>query len=366
MSEQKKSKNTSKGLSYPFGMNWAPERAELKEVIPGIFWIRIPLPFGIDHINLWLLEDDDGWTIVDTCINVPDARAVWEDIIEKYLSDKPVKRVIVTHMHPDHIGLAGWLTRKFDCELWMSRTDYLMCRNLVGDTGKEAPEDAIRFFRAAGHGDEQLKIYKERFGRFGMAVSSIPDSFRRMVDGETFEINGRYWQVVVGTGHSPEHVCLYCPGLKVLLSGDQVIARISSNVSVFPTEPDGNPLKDWLNSCEKLIEVLPGNLLVLPAHQEPFYGLHTRLTRLIEGHEKGLDRLFDFLAEPRIAIDCFSCLFKRKIGPENFHLATGETLAHLNCLIGRRLIIRERDENGVDHYRQRPDIGILDEFAATA
>lgn len=344
---------TARGLTYPFGMNFGPDEGKAIKVAEGIYWLRFPLPFALKFINLYLLEDGDGWTIVDTSVDMPQARAIWETHIKGIMKGKPIKRVIVTHLHPDHVGLAGWLTRKADCDLWMSRTDFLMCKTLASDTGKEAPKAAIDFYRGIGFDEKALQDYKTRFGGFGSAISPLPDSFRRMIDGETFEINGRYWQVVVGSGHAPEHVCLYCPGLKVLISGDQVLPRISPNVSVFPTEPDGDPLKDWLDSCAKIRELLPDNLLVLPAHQEPFYGLHNRLTRLIEEHESGLDRLFETVAEPKRVVDCFSALFKRTIGPDLMGLASGETLAHLNCLVGRKMVKKERDENGVDFFTQR-------------
>ncbi|TNE39013.1 MAG: MBL fold metallo-hydrolase [Alphaproteobacteria bacterium] len=344
---------TLRGLTYPYGKDWAPEGGQVHEVASGVYWMRVPLPFTLDHINVWLLEDGDGWTVVDTGTNTPEAKACWENAFETHMGGKPVKRVIVTHLHPDHVGLAGWMTRKFDCDLWMSRTDFLMCRTLVEDTGKEAPETAIRFYRGAGFNDEMLDVYRQRFGGFGKSVSKLPESFRRMTDGETFEINGRYWQVVVGQGHAPEHVCLYCPGLKLLISGDQALPRISSNVSVQPQEPYGDPLSDWINSCEKLRGILPGNLLVLPAHQEPFYGLHVRMTRLIDDHERALTRLTELLKEPQTVPDCFKVLFKRTIGPEIVHLATGETLAHLNCLLGRRIIIKSRGEDGIDVYVKR-------------
>jgi len=215
---------------------------------------------------------------------------------------------------------------------------------------------AIRFYRAAGFDEEQLDAYRDRFGGFGRAVSSLPDSYRRMQGSETIRIDERYWQLVVGSGHSPEHIALYCPALKLLIAGDQVLPRITPNVSCFPTEPRGDALKEWLRSCTAIRDSLPDDVLVLPAHEAPFYGLHVRLTQIIEGHERDLDRLFEHLAEPRRAIDCFGPLFNREIDEHSIQLATGETLAHLNCLIGRRVVNRERDGNGVDWYTQRTDI----------
>ncbi|MGJ8670883.1 MAG: MBL fold metallo-hydrolase [Oceanococcus sp.] len=344
---------TVKGLSYPWGCDTAPPAGGWQKVADGVLWLRMPLPFSLDHINLWLLEEADGWTLIDTGIGDDASRDIWQGLFDTVLEGKPIRRVVVTHMHPDHVGLAGWLCEHFACELWMSRTEFLMCRNLVADTGREAPDIALRFYHEAGFDDQALTVYRERFGEFGRHIRALPGQFRRLQDGQTIDIGNRHWQIVVGMGHSPEHACLYCPSLKLLVSGDQVIPRISSNVSLFPTEPAGDPLHEWLASCQRLRQRIPDDVLVLPAHQEPFYGLHTRLTQLMRSHERALERLFAHLEEPRRAIDCFSVLFKRSIRGGHVMLAVGETLAHLNCLIGRQMIHRRVDEQGVAWYQQR-------------
>ncbi|PLW83614.1 MBL fold metallo-hydrolase [Kineobactrum sediminis] len=346
---------TYHGLLYPWSRGANPEAGVPQQVAEGIYWVRFPMPMGLDHINLWLLEDGDGWTIVDTCLDLPRSREIWEQLFAGFLADKPVKRVICTHMHPDHVGLAGWLTERFDCQLLMTREEFLMCRSLVADTGRPAPEVAIRFYRAAGYSEEQLEKYRKAFGGFGRAVYKLPDSFRRLKDRETLTIGGRYWQIIVGSGHSPEHACLYCPALKVLISGDQVLPRITPNVSVFPTEPESDPLQEWLQSCARIRELLPDDLLVLPSHEAPFRGLHVRLTQLIEAHKQELNQLYAHLAEPKRVVDCFPALFKREITNDHLSLATGETIAHLNCLLRRRQIAGETDEHGVDWYHQLPD-----------
>jgi glyoxylase-like metal-dependent hydrolase (beta-lactamase superfamily II) len=234
------------------------------------------------------------------------------------------------------MGLAGWICRKFNAPLWMSRLEYITGRVLVADTGREAPEEGVAFYRAAGWDEDALDSYKVRFGGFGKAVSKVPDAYHRISDGDVIDIGGRPWRVVTGNGHCPEHVCLWQEDLKLFISGDQVLPRISSNVSVFPTEPDGDPLTDWINSCKKLFAVMPNDVLVLPSHNEPFHGLHERLNNLIEGHEKALNRVMSRLRqEPRRAVDLFGALFARKIGPDLIGMATGEAVAHMNCLIGR-------------------------------
>jgi glyoxylase-like metal-dependent hydrolase (beta-lactamase superfamily II) len=336
-------------LAYPLGE--PPLPGEAREIAPGVRWVRMPLPFALKWINLWLLEDGDGWTIVDTGVAMEQSREHWRAIFESTLGGKPVTRVICTHMHPDHIGLAGWICRKFGATLWMSRLEYITGRMLVADTGREAPEEGVEFYRAAGWDEDSLDSYRVRFGGFGKGVSRVPDAFRRIVDGEVIEIGGRAWRIITGNGHSPEHVCLWQEELKLFISGDQVLPRISSNVSVFPTEPDGDPLADWIGSCHKLRAAIPADLLTLPAHNEPFLGVHDRLAALIDGHEKALARILRRLEqEPRRAIDLFGALFARKIGHDLLHMATGEAIAHCNCLIGRGLARRVTDAAGVIRY----------------
>lgn len=338
-------------LDYPFESGPTPGTGEAVDVAPGVKWLRMPLGGALQFINVWAIEDGEGWCVVDTGMQTRDTSQAWRAAFKDALGGRPVTRVIVTHLHPDHIGLAGWLTRKFQCRLWMTRLEYLQCRMLVADTGREAPEDGMRFYKAAGWDEDALENYRARFGGFGKAIYQLPDSYRRLNDGEEFDIGGRTWRIVTGNGHSPDHACLYCPELKVLISGDQVLPRISSNVSVFPTEPDADPLSDWMTSCAKVKREVPDDVLVLPAHNDPFHGLHARLDHLIAGHERSLGRLEKALAEPKRAIDVFGSLFARPIGPELVGMATGESLAHINCLIERGKAVAEADADGVIWYR---------------
>jgi glyoxylase-like metal-dependent hydrolase (beta-lactamase superfamily II) len=352
-----------RGLVYPCGKPPAP--GEVTEVAPGVLWLRMPMPFALTHINLWAIADEDergpGWAIVDTGTKTPDTLAAWRALTapEGPLAQRGsarLTRVIVTHMHPDHVGMAGWLTRKFQCRLWMTRLEYLTCRTLVADTGREAPDEAIRFYAQCGWPEEALDTYRARFGGFGKYMHALPDSFRRLTDGERLRIGAHGWTVVVGRGHSPEHACLVSSELGAMISGDQVLPRISSNVSVFPTEPDADPLADWIGSIDKLRAQLDDSLLVLPAHGEPFRGLHARLDRLASGHERGLERLRRSLAEPKRAIDVFGALFARPIDSQGelLGMATGESLAHLNHLLARGEALREVGADGVQRYRLKP------------
>ncbi len=258
-------------------------------------------------------------------------------------------------MHPDHVGMAGWLTRKFDVALWMTRLEYLTCRVMTSDTGREAPPEAMHFYRQAGWEEAALETYRARFGGFGKHVHPMPDSFLRLQDGDVLRIGAHEWRVIVGSGHSPEHACLYCPALKLLISGDQVLPRISSNVSVYPTEPEADPMRDWLTSLDKLKREVPDDVLVLPSHNECFHGLHARIDALHRGQQTALTRLRRTLAQaPRRAIDVFSALFARSISPGNAALlgmATGESMACLNYLMHRGEVVRELDAQGVAWYR---------------
>jgi len=347
--EEAAERRAKPALVYPLGE--PPPPGEAREIAPGVRWVRMPLPFALQWINLWLIEDGDGWTIVDTGIANEPTREYWRTIFEATLGARPVKRVISTHMHPDHMGLAGWICRKFGAQLWMSRLEYITGRMLVADTGREAPEEGVRFYRAAGWDEDAIDSYKVRFGGFGKAVSKVPDAYRRLSDGETIEIGGRPWRVITGNGHCPEHVCLLQEELKLFISGDQVLPRISSNVSVFPTEPDGDPLADWISSCKKLLATTRNDVLVLPAHNEPFLGLHERLQHLIDGHERALARVLHRLQQgPKRAVDLFGALFARKIGADLLGMATGESIAHANCLVGRGVARRVTDDQGVIRY----------------
>ncbi len=349
MSELDTPVRPGRNLDYPFAAR--PEPGAMIEVAPGVHWIRMRLPFQLNHINLWLLEDENSWTIVDTGIRDEPTAEAWKQLFAGAMQDRPVKRVIVTHLHPDHVGMAGWLVRRFGVELWMSRTDYLLCRNLVADTGLEAPAEAVRFYRAAGLAEDALEVYRTRFGGFGRAVYTLPNSYRRIQDGEAIRIGNREWRVVVGRGHAPEHVCLWCEAEGFFISGDQILPRISSNVSVFPTEPEANPLQEWLDSCARLKELLPEDVLVLPSHNEPFRGVHERLDELIGEHESNLRKVAELCAEPKRAVDCFEALFRSRITEGNTIMATGESIAHLNCLRARGLMERAFNSEGVAWYR---------------
>ncbi len=338
-----------------FFVDVKPETGSVTRINDDVFWVRMSLPMkGLDHINLYFLRDGESWAVVDTGIGSKDSMAIWQDVFDNHMDGQPVSRVIVTHLHPDHSGLAGWMCRKFGAPLLMTRDEYFLCRLMAADTGNPAPREGIEFYERAGFTHEQIENYKTRFGGFGKAISPMPHGYHRMQDGQSLLIHGREWQIIVGAGHSPEHACLWCPELNVCLTGDQLLPNISSNVSVWPTEPECNPLEYWISSCKKLKRALPENVLVLPAHGIPFTGAHRRLDKLIRHHERALERLYDFCKTPKLSTEVYPALFRTKITDGNRLMAVGESIAHLNCLTARGKMTRRISDAGHYTYKSTP------------
>jgi glyoxylase-like metal-dependent hydrolase (beta-lactamase superfamily II) len=341
--------NPNGAIRYEFTTK--PEPGQTLPVAPGVLWLRMPLPFALGHINLWLLEDEKGWTVVDTGVHTDVTRKVWQEVFAGAMQDRPAVRVIATHLHPDHAGCAGWLAAHFDVELWMTREEYLLCRILVADTGKPTPEAGIRFYHAAGFPAESMDHYQKMFGMFGRYVSPLPESYRRLRDGDRVRVGDREWEIIVGRGHSPEHACLYCVESNLMISGDQLLPTISSNVSVYPTEPAADPLSEWLQSLATLKSRIPADVLVLPAHGKPFRGAHRRIDALAAEHHAGLERLERLCRTPVRAVDAFPALFNSAIDSNNLIMATGESIAHLNYLVCQGRVLSHTGDDGVTWYQ---------------
>ena len=320
-----------KGLTYPFG-SAEPATGGVFQIAPGIDWVRLKIPGPLKHVNCWLLADTDGEALVDTGMNTAEARDTWKAIFSGPKANTRITKMIGTHFHPDHIGLAGWMCDHHAAPLIMTRAEWLTARMLAADARDSVPPEMLAFWQGAGWGPEQIDHATAKgWAGFRKIITPLPLSYTRVEDGDTLAIGARDWRIVTGSGHCPEHACLYDEAGGILIAGDQVLPRISPNVSLGVTEPNADPLGEWFASIAKL-KTLPADLLVLPGHGDPFTGLHTRLDAMDREHRERLDELAVFLAEPRRAVDCFGRLFRRAIGQDVLGMATGEALAHLRRL----------------------------------
>ncbi len=327
----------------------SPKPGETLAVAPGVWWLRMPLPFALDHINLWLLEDGLGWTIVDTGYASAETKELWKRIFAERLGGLPVTRVIVTHYHPDHIGLAGWLAEHWQAPLWITEKEWLFARVMSRGADDFGPLRRS-FAHRAGLSHEASGLFGERENSYRRGVPSVPASFQRLADGRAVKIGGREWRVIVGEGHAPELACLYCSETGVLISGDQVLPKISPNVSVQAHEPDGDPLARFLSSLAKLREAVPAEALVLPSHNLPFFGLHTRIESLTVHHRARCDEVMAACERPKSAVELLPVLFRRSLDRHQMAFALGEALAHLHYLMYQGALVREIGADGVDRF----------------
>ncbi len=325
---------------------------ETLEVAPGVLWLKMPLPFALDHINLYLLEDGSGWTVVDTGWNGEDVKAHWLAAMTGPMGGKPLRRAIVTHFHPDHLGLAGWLAEEHGAALWMTYGEWLQAHLAWTQDVTHDVDAWMAFFMANGLDARTVDAYRAGVGNFGRWTAPVPRRVRRLWNGQTLTIGGRSWRVITGGGHSPEHASLYCPEIEVLISGDQVLPRITTNISVWYTEPDGDPLRQFLHSFAAMRPLAEG-ALVLPSHNRPFHGLHDRLDYLADHHRQRLDDALAFCTEPRTALDLIPVLFKRALDDHQIAFAIGEALSHLNFLVGDGALEKIADSaDGKIRYRR--------------
>ena len=323
------------GIRHPWPE--PPPQGEAVEVAEGVLWMRLPLPMRLDHVNAYALADADGWTVVDTGFDTNRTRAIWRRLLSGPLAGAPVARVLATHQHPDHIGLAGWFVEEHGAELWTSRTAWLFARMLALDVQERATPQQIDFWRRAGMDEDRLaQRAAERPWNTADVVHPLPLGYRRLRDGQTLRLGDRGWTVVTGEGHAAEHLTLWSDSDNLVIGGDQLLPGISPNLGVYPTEPGADPVGDWLDSCARMAARAEERHLVLPGHKLPFTGLPQRLAQLAENHESALRRLAGALAQsPRTAVGCFDLLFGRRIGDGEYGLALVEAVAHLNALQAR-------------------------------
>lgn len=334
------------GIHHPFDATPAP--GDAVEVAPGILWLRLPLPMALNHVNAYALADDDGWTLVDPGLNSAKTRDLWAALLAGPLRDRPVARVLVTHHHPDHVGLAGWFQAR-GAELLMPRTGWLYARMLTLDEQARPTPEQVAFWRTAGMPPDMIAAREtERPFNFADVVAPLPVGFTRIAEGDVLRLAGRRWRVRMGNGHAPEHATLWSEDDALIIGGDQLLPGISANIGVYATEPEADPLAEWLAACRRFQPLARADHLVLPGHKTPYTGLPARLQAMIDDHEMALAALTDRLVQgPMTACDAFPALYRRAIGVGEYGLALVEAVAHLNHLRGQGIAAALRGPDGV-------------------
>ena len=331
---QRKLDPTDSDLAYPAPE--PPRPGEVIEIAPGILWARIPLPFRLDHINVYLIEDGDGWAVLDTGIGNDPTRAVWDALVAGPLAGRKLTRLIVTHFHPDHIGLAGWLCERFDLPLSTSQTSYLSCANISLAPGALDAKTYRDFYLRHGLDPETTRRVATQGHNYLRMVSGLPPTFRRLVAGDSIDIGGRTFEVLTGNGHAPEQVMLYCSADNIFLAADQVLAKITPNISVWAVDPEGDPLGLYIRSLGEIRTKIPADALVLPGHQLPFHGLHVRMDQLIAHHDARCAAIAAACASaPHSAAELVPVIFHRELDPHQMSFAFSEVQAHVNYMLRR-------------------------------
>ena len=343
--------STASALQFPYAE--APPAGTTVEIAPGILWLRMALPYALDHVNLYLIEDRGGWVVFDTGISDEASQAAWERTLAGQMGGKPITKLVVSHFHPDHVGLAGWLDHRFDMPLYMSQAEYLMSRFLQTDRSEEVLQSNVDFYNRSGLDAATVEQVTTRGHNDLSRTTGLRPSFHRLTAGDTIELGGRDWQVLTGGGHALEQVMLWCKADRIFLSADQVLAKISPNVSVVPVEPEANPLGHYLASLAQIRDEVPDDVLVLACHNLPFRGLHARVEQLEAHHLHRCDLIAAAASKaPVSCAETVPIIFHRPLtDPHQLHFAIGEALAHLNYMLRIGALTAEPDATGALRYK---------------
>lgn len=338
----------SASLEYPFDARPVPGAATL--IAPGVRWLCMPLPFSLNHINLWLLGEGAQCVLVDTGLGDGVTRGIWSDFFGGFhAAGERLEQIVLTHYHPDHVGNADWLAREHGVPIWMSTAEYLLGHALLTETAGYDVATMVMHFRRHGLDEVRCEQFMKRGNVYAKGVPALPRQYRRMIDGDHLMLAGHRWEVIMGYGHSPEHAALYCSELRLLIAGDMLLPRITTNVNVPATLPEEDSVMRFLNSVRRFAR-LPTDTLVLPSHGLPFRGVHQRVAQLETHHAERDALLAEHLAEPRCAVELLPVLFQRELDMHQLMFALGETIAHLNHLVQRGRAQRRNGADGVIRF----------------
>ncbi len=334
-------------LTYPF--ETAPEPDEVVEIRPGLLWVRLKLPFRLNHVNIYLIADGDGWTLIDTGIGNEATIAAWTALFEGALRSVKITRLIVTHAHPDHIGLAGWIVERFGCPLYMSQVEYLQGAYHQHRGSEERKLAQRLFFRRHGMDEDITDQLLGRGQEYLKRVSVLPASYHRLSKGDEIAIGTRRFTVMTGGGHALDQVMLYCKDEKLFFSADQVLSKISPNVSVWAVEPDANSLGEYLRSLAELDQALPDDVLVLPGHGIPFFGVKARIRQLADHHEERCQLIADACrTTPQTSAQLVPVVFhKHVLDAHQTGFAAGELIAHVNYMLTEKRLTTAPMTDGI-------------------
>jgi glyoxylase-like metal-dependent hydrolase (beta-lactamase superfamily II) len=306
-----------------------PRPGELREITSGLYWARLPLPMRLNHVNLWFMREGAGWLVVDAGLDDKMCRDAWEALLAGPLQGLKLERIVLTHGHPDHVGLAGWLVERFDCSFAATRTEWLFANWRREAHGRSFSRQMRAFLTAHGCSVDMVERFAQQETAIARGEQPVPEQFSRLRHAERHRFGERDFDVIVASGHADEHASFYARDGQVLIAGDQILQRITPVVGVFGTEPESDPLTEYLASLERF-ETLPRDTLVLPSHGLPFLGLHARLQQLRTHHQERLAELLEHMDEPRSTFKLASLIFDRAMQEGQGRFALAETLAHLH------------------------------------
>lgn len=335
------------GLEFPWPA--APDKGTVTPIAPGLFWARLPLPFRLNHVNVWLLEENDGWTVIDTGCATPELIALWETLLTGPMGGRPVLRVVATHGHVDHIGLSGWMVERFGAEFIGTFAEWSWARMIHLPDVPGSIETHRAYLARHGLDRETVQGLVDSRQRFIDLSTPIPGALTEIRDGAMIRLGNRDWRVIVTRGHSFEHASFYDSRSGILIAGDHLLPKISPVIAVYETAPNANPLADYLDSFSQFAD-MPAQTLVLPSHGAPYRGVHTRIGQLRQHHRLRLDEMAGFLSETHTALALARAMFPHVEGHDDTGFALGETLAHINYLLSHGIVREARDRQGRSFY----------------